>query len=219
LHIALLLLLLLGPQPLRRGGWLVACWLLTTAATEALLLTAGHGLLITMEKGSSHRTGLDLLAAGALLAIGLNTLIEGGREAGRGVRGGPGPTRLERFAGLPLPLLLGLSCLLQVASPEDLMLYAKAAGSLLSGGFARPQEALLTALFCLASSLLLLAPLLALAWGREQVLPLLRRCQVWIETHGELLVGGFGLLLAAWFAWQGIEGLQLAQGAALASRP
>jgi len=35
-----------------------------------LMLTVGHGLLLTMDRGSSHRTGLDLLAAGSLLGLG-----------------------------------------------------------------------------------------------------------------------------------------------------
>jgi hypothetical protein len=34
-----------------------------------LLLSVGHGLLLTMAKGSGHRTGLGPLAAGALLAL------------------------------------------------------------------------------------------------------------------------------------------------------
>lgn len=203
----MLLLLLLGPRPLQRGGWLVAGWLLTTLLTEGLLLTVGHGLLLTMEKGSAHRTGLDLLAAGALLGLGLKTLLErGGASEATGSRTG---NRLERFGALPMPLLLALSCALQVASPEDLMLYTKAAGALLGGGFGRLQETLVTALFSLATSLLLLLPLLALALGREQVLPLLRRGQQWILANGEGLVGGFSLLLAAYFGWQGIEGLRL----------
>ncbi|MFO7630710.1 MAG: GAP family protein [Prochlorococcaceae cyanobacterium] len=203
----MLLLLLLGPRPLQRGGWLVGGWLLTTLLTEGLLLTVGHGLLLTMEKGSAHRTGLDLLAAGALLGLGLKTLLErGGASEATGSRTG---NRLERFGALPMPLLLALSCVLQVASPEDLMLYTKAAAALLGGGFSRLQETLVTALFSLATSLLLLLPLLALALGREQVLPLLRRGQQWILANGEGLVGGFSLLLAAYFGWQGIEGLRL----------
>ena len=68
IHIGLLLLLLLGPNPLRRGGLFVLSWMLTITATVVLLLTVGHSLLLTMEQGSNHRTGLDLLAAGALLA-------------------------------------------------------------------------------------------------------------------------------------------------------
>ena len=75
LHIGLLLLLLLGARPLVRGGWFVVAWLTTTALVVTALLTVGHGLLLTMEKGSAHRTGLDLLAAGALLALGLRELL------------------------------------------------------------------------------------------------------------------------------------------------
>ena len=37
IHIGLLLLLLLGPKPLQRGGWFVAGWL-TTAALAVILL-------------------------------------------------------------------------------------------------------------------------------------------------------------------------------------
>ena len=76
LHIGLLLLLLLGPDPLRRGGWLVAAWLITSALVLVLLLGVGHGFLLTMERGSSHRTGLDLLGGGALVAVGLNELLK-----------------------------------------------------------------------------------------------------------------------------------------------
>ena len=75
LHIGLLLLLLLGPKPLQRGGWFVAAWLVTAALAVTLLLTVGHGLVLSMEKGTSHRTGLDLLAAGALLGLGLKELL------------------------------------------------------------------------------------------------------------------------------------------------
>ena len=69
IHIAVLLLLLLGPQPLRRGGWFVAGWVVTTMTTSALLVTVGHSLVLDMTQGSHHRTGLDLLAGGALIAI------------------------------------------------------------------------------------------------------------------------------------------------------
>ena len=122
-HIGLLLLLLLGPQPLRRGGLLVLGWMLTVALMVVLLLTVGHGLLLTMAKGSSHRTGLDLLAAGALLALGLKELLNGEEEGTP-----PGWTRqLDRFCAMPLPLLLGASCAIEVISPDDLFLFAKAA--------------------------------------------------------------------------------------------
>ena len=92
-HIALLLLLLLGEQPLRRGGWFVATWLTVSILMLVTLLALGHGLLLTMDKGTSHRTGLDLLAAGALLALGLRELLEKRAE------GAEPPRSLNRTRG------------------------------------------------------------------------------------------------------------------------
>jgi len=118
LHLALLLLLLLGPEPLRRGGWFVAGWLLVSLLELGLLLAVGHGLLLTMEKGTDHRTGLDLLAAGALVAVGLNELLSRGEADAV-----PGwATRLDGFCAMPLLPLLAVSALVQVISPDDIFL-------------------------------------------------------------------------------------------------
>ena len=205
-HIALLLLLLLGPQPLRRGGWFVATWLVASALMLVTLLWLGHGLLLTMEKGSSHRTGLDLLAAGALLALGLKELLDR-REDGAEP---PAWTRqLDRFCAMPLPLLLGASCAIEVISPDDLFLFAKAASALLSSGLTRMQEVLYTAGFSLAASLALLLPFGAVLVGRDRVVPLLEKGKQVLFARGDLLVGGLSLVLAGYLGWQGIEGLQL----------
>lgn len=210
LHIALLLLLLLGPQPLRRAGWFVAGWLLTTAAAVGLLLTVGHGLVLTMEKGSGHRTGLDLLAAGALLGLGLKELLSR-EEEGQA----PGWTnKLEQFCAMPLPLLLGVSAGLELASPDDVFLLAKTAGSLLQAGLGLGGELLATAVFTLVSGLLLLLPLLALvALGAERVQPLLRGGKEWLFARGDLLVGLVSIGLALYLGWQGVDGLRLGLGA------
>ena len=205
LHIGLLLLLLLGPHPLRRGGLLLLSWMLTVALMVVLLLTVGHGLLLSMAQGSSHRTGLDLLAAGALLALGIKELLNGGEEGTP-----PGWTRqLDRFCAMPLPLLLGISCGLELISPDDLFLFAKAASALLASGLSRLQEGLFTAVFTLAASLALLLPFLAVLVGREQVLPLLERSKQLLFAKGDLLVGGLSLVLAGYMGWQGVEGLRL----------
>jgi hypothetical protein len=206
IHIGLLLLLLLGPQPLRRGGLFVLCWLVTVTAMVVLLLTVGHGLVLTMEKGSSHRTGLDLLAAGALLALGLKELLERKEEG----QDPPGWTRqLDRFCAMPLPLLLGASATIEVVSPDDLFLFAKAASALLASGLTRLQEVLYTAGFSLACSLALLLPFGAVVIGREKVVPLLETGKQVLFARGDLLVGGLSLVLAGYLGWQGIEGLQL----------
>jgi len=206
IHIGLLLLLLLGPNPLRRGGLLVLSWMVTIAMMVLLLLTMGHGLVLSMEKGSSHRTGLDLLAAGALLALGLKELLdrkEDGQEP-------PAWTRqLDRFCAMPLPLLLGASCAIELISPDDLFLFAKTASTLLASGLSTLQEGFYTAVFTVAASLALLIPFLAVVVGRQQVVPLLERGKQLLFAKGDLLVGGLSLVLAGYLGWQGIEGLQL----------
>jgi hypothetical protein len=206
LHIALLLLLLLGPDPLRRGGWFVAAWMLTSALELALMLSLGHGLVLPMEKGSQHRTGLDLLAAGALLALGLRELLSAGEE-------GESPAwsrRLAGFGALPLLPLLGLSSLVQVVSPDDLFLYAKASGNLLAAGLDRSREWLVGGFFTLSTTLLLLVPLLALALlGRERVIPSLEGGKSWLLRNADPLVALVSLVLAVYLGWQGIEGLRL----------
>lgn len=203
-HIALLLLVLLGPQPLRRGSWFVAAWLTTSLLEVLLLLSLGHGLLLSMEKGSSHRTGLDLLAAGGLLALGLNELMRTKVEGEAPAWG----QRLDRCGTLPLPALLAVSIGLQLASPDDLFLYARAAGSLLAPGFARLEELALGLAFSLSTASLLVLPLIGLVLlGRERVMPRLEGGKRWLLTNGDPLVGCLSLLLAGYLGWQGIEGL------------
>lgn len=207
LHLALLLLLLLGADPLRRGGWFVAGWLLVSLLELSLLLALGHGLLLTMDKGTDHRTGLDLLAAGALVAVGLNELLR--RGEGEAVPGWA--TRLDRFCAMPLLPLLALSALIQVISPDDIFLYAKAGASLLAAGFDRPEEVAAVLLFCLATGLLLLLPLAGLLLvGQQRLQPWLERGKHWLYARADTLVGLVSLALAVYLGVQGIQGLRLA---------
>jgi Sap, sulfolipid-1-addressing protein len=207
LHIVLLLLLLLGPDPLRRGSLFVLGWIVTATAALVLLLTLGHGLLLTMDKGDSHRTGLDLLAAGALLALGLKELLASRQERGE-LPGWAG--RLDGFCAMALAPLLGISALLEVASPDDLFLFAKSAGSLLAAHLGRVQELLVALLFGITSAVLLLLPLLALVLlGQQRVLPVLQAGKQWLLGRGDLLVGLMGIALAVYLGSQGIAGLRL----------
>lgn len=207
IHIALLLLLLLGPTPLRRGGLLVLAWVATAALAITLLLSVGHGLLLTMDKGSSHRTGLDLLAAGALLGLGLKELLAS-RE-----QGGEPPawaSRLDQFCAMAMLPLVAASSVLEVASPDDLFLFAKTAGTLLEAHLGHVQEVLVTLLFSLVSATLLLLPLLALLLlGQERVLPWLQRGKQWLLQRGDVLVGLMGIAVALYLGWQGVDGLRL----------
>lgn len=207
LHIVLLLLLLLGPDPLRRGGLFVLGWVVSAAAALLLLLTMGHGLLLSMDQGSSHRTGLDLLAAGGLLALGLKELLASRQERGEM----PGwAARLDGFCAMALAPLLGLSALLEVASPDDLFLFAKSAGSLLAAHLGRVQELVVALLFAVCSAALLLLPLLALVLlGEQRVLPVLQGGKQWLLARGDLLVGLMGVALAVYIGSQGVAGLRL----------
>ncbi|WP_255448076.1 MULTISPECIES: GAP family protein [unclassified Synechococcus] len=206
IHIGLLFLLLLGANPLRRGGLFVLGWMVTIALMVGLLLTVGHGFLLSMEQGTSHRTGLDLLGAGALLALGLRELL----PSKQGLKEPPAWSKqLDRLSSLPLPLLIGASAGLEVISPDDVFLVAKAAAALLAAGLAWRQEWILAALFTVAASLLLLLPYLAVVLNRQGILPLLERGKALLLARSDLVVGGLSLALAGYLGWQGIEGLRL----------
>ena len=206
IHIVLMLLLLLGHSPLRRGGLFLGGWLLTSALAVIGLLTLGHGLLLDMTQGSDHRTGLDLIGGGALIALG-------GRELVRGVlENGAAPSwssAVDRFAAMPLPLLLLISSVTEVISPDDLLLFAKSAAVILAAQLPLREELACSAGFSAAASLLLLMPFLAVLIGRQRVLPLLQRGKSGLLRRGELVLGSLSFGLGAYLGWQGISGLMI----------
>ena len=206
IHIAVLLLLLLGPNPVARGGWFVAGWVITTLATVSLLLNVGHTLVLDMTQGSDHRTGLDLLAGSALIAIGVKELLRAFADGDNP----PSWTRsIDRFVAMPLPLLVGLGAITEVASPDDLFLFAKSAAVVLAAGLPTWQELVGLLAFTTGASLLLMLPLAAVLIGREKVLPLLEKGKQVLFARGELVVSGVSLALGGYLGWQGISGLML----------
>ena len=206
IHIVLMLLLLLGASPLRRGGLFLGGWLLTSALAVIGLLTLGHGLLLDMTQGSDHRTGLDLIGGGALIALG-------GRELIRGVlENGTAPAwsdAVDRFAAMPLPLLLLISSITEVISPDDLLLFAKSAAVILSAQLPLREEIICSAGFSASASALLLMPFLAVFVGRQRVLPLLQSGKAALLQRGELVVGSLSFGLGGYLSWQGISGLMI----------
>ena len=207
IHIGLLLLMLLGPNPIQRGSWFVISWIATIGGVVVVLLTVGHSLLLTMDQGSAHRTGLDLLAAGALLALGIRELLERREEGDEP----PGWTRqLNRFSALSLPLLIAAGVGIELASPDDLFLFAKSAGTILAAGLSTRAELAWAAGFTLVASLALLLPLLAVMVRRDRVIPLLEAGKQLLFARGDLLVGLLSLALAAYLGWEGIVGLRAA---------
>jgi len=207
IHIGLLLLMLLGPSPIQRGSWFVLSWMVTIGGVVVVLLTVGHSLLLTMDQGSAQRTGLDLLAAGALLALGIKELLERRQEGDEP----PGWTRqLNRFSAFPLPLLIAAGVGIELASPDDLFLFAKSAGAILAAGLSTRRELAWAAGFTLVASLALLLPLGAVVIRRDRVLPLLEGGKQLLFARGDLLVGLLSLALATFLGWEGIAGLRTA---------
>ena len=191
IHLVLLLLLLMGDAPKRRGGLFVLAWSLTSALVVIGLLTLGHGLLLDMSHGSKHRTGLDLIAGGALVALGGRELIRSWLNQD----GPPGWTQsVDRFAALPLPILLLISTATEIISPDDLLLFAKTAGVILAQGLSLEGEIASSLVFSLSASVLLLVPLVAVFLGRERVLPMLQQGKTTLLNRGELVLGSVSLL-------------------------
>ena len=184
----------------------VGGWLLTSALAVIGLLTLGHGLLLDMTHGSDHRTGLDLIGGGALIALG-------GRELIRGVLDdGAAPTwsgAVDRFAGMPLPLLLLISSVTEVISPDDLLLFAKSAAVILTAQLPLQEEIACSIGFSFAATALLLVPFLAVLIGRQGVLPLLQRGKTALLSRGELVVGSLSFGLGTYLGWQGVSGLMV----------
>ena len=206
IHIVLLFLLLLGTSPLRSGGFFLGGWRLTSALAVVGLLTLGHGLLLDMTQGSDHRTGLDLIGGGALIALGGRELIRGVLDDGTA----PAWSRaVDRFAAMPLPILLLVSCVTEIISPDDLLLFAKGAAVILAAQLPLREEIACSLGFSTASSVLLLIPFLAVLIGRERVLPLLRRGKTALLSRGELVVGSLSFGIGAYLGWQGISGLMM----------
>ena len=114
------------------------------------------------------------------------------------------------FAAFTLAVL-ALSAVIQVISPDDLFLYAKAGGSLLAAGLNRPQELIGTLLFGLATTILLLIPLAALLLlGQDKLQPWLLGGKQWLFSRADTLVAIVSLALAVYLGAQGVEGLRLA---------
>ena len=195
IHIVLLLLLLLGGSPLRHGGLFVGGWLLTSALAVIGLLMLGNGLLLDMTHGSDHRTGLELISGGALIALG-------GRELIRGVLDdGAAPTwsgAVDRFAGMPLPLLLLISTVTEVISPDDLLLFAKCAAIILTAQLLLKEEIACSIGFSIAATALLPVPFLGVLIGRQGGLPLLQRGKTALLRRGERVVGSLSFGIGAY---------------------
>jgi len=170
IHIGLLFLLLARCQPVRRGGLFVLGWMVTIALMVGLLLTVGHGFLLSMEQGTSHRTGLDLPRVPVpCWPSGCANCCRASRVS-RSRR--PGPNSSIRLSSLPFAAADRRQCGPRSDQPRRcLFWWPSAAAALLAAGLAWRQEWILAALFTVAASLLLLlGPYLAVVLNRQGIL-------------------------------------------------
>jgi hypothetical protein len=202
INIALVALLLLGAQPLRRCATFLAGWILANGGALGLVAVGGR-LSWAMHLGSRSQILIDLIGAGALLGLGLFQLTPavaiGEENWAMQLMG-----KLPGLGGLPL-LSLGAGCAL--VSPENLVFYVKEGGMLLTNHASLRGDLEVGAVFvAITSSLLLLPPLLWLVSG-ERLREPLTALNDWLVHRAEWLVGVFALALGFYLGWQGLEGL------------
>ena len=205
LDIALVLLLLLGSSPLLKSSLFSGAWFITNSIAIALLVTVGKGLTLSMEKGGIHQVGIDLFAAGALLALGMRELNPKPKDF-KDVQGS-WISKLEKVGQLPLTLLLLTAPLTLLLNPDNLFLLAKAAAVVQGGQQSQTIELGLIAYFSLISSTLLLVPIFLVLIGKQQVQPLLEQGKKMIEQRSSLILGVISMGLAAYLGWSGWTGL------------
>jgi hypothetical protein len=205
INIALVALLLLGSQPIRRCCTFLAGWILANSGALGLVVMVGGRLSWAMHLGSRGQILMDLIGAGALLGLGLFQLtpaVAMGEENWAMQLMG----RLPELDGLPLVALGAGSALV---SPENLVFYVKEGGMLLANHTSLRGDLEVGAVFvALTTSLLIVPPLLWLSSGESLRAPL-TRLNDWLVHRAEWLVGVFALLLGLYLGWQGIEGLHL----------
>ena len=169
-------------------------------------------LLLLLLGGSPLRCG-GLFVGGWLLTSALAVIGLGGRELIRGLLDdGAAPAwsgAVDRFAAMPLPLLLLISSVTEVISPDVLLLFAKSSAVILAAQLPLQEEIACSIGFSTAATTLLLVPFLAVLIGRERVLPLLQRGKTALLRRGELVVGSLSFGLGSYLGWQGISGLMI----------
>jgi hypothetical protein len=203
INIALVALLLLGRNPLRRCATYLGGWVLANGGALAAVVLIGSRFSTALHVGSRGQVLMDLIGAGALVGLGLFQLTPA-------VAMGEENWAMQLMAQLPeldwLPLLgLGAGCAL--VSPENLVFYVKEGSMLLTNHTGLQGDLTVGAVFVAVTTSLLLLPPLAWMLSRGQLREPLTRLNDWMVHRAEWLVGVFALLLGVYLGWQGIEGL------------
>jgi hypothetical protein len=203
LNIALVALLMLGRQPLRRCATYLGGWVLANGGALGAVVLIGSRFSWALHLGTRAQVQLDLLGAGALLGLGLFQLTPA-------VTLGEENWAMQLMAQLPelewLPLLgLGAGCAL--VSPENLVFYLKEGGMLLTNHTSLRGDLEVGAVFVAVTTSLLLLPPLAWWLSGGRVRQAFTALNDWLIHRAEWLVGVLALLLGLYLGWEGLEGL------------
>ena len=210
LHIAVVVLLLLGTFPLRRALAFVSGWASANGLAIVGLMVVGDNLALALNHGDRGQVMIDLIGAAVLMGLGVYQLTPAAAigEQGMAMR------LISQLPDFSTPMLVLIGAASALLTPENLVFYLKEAGLLLINQPGVSTDLELTGVFmAVASSLLLLPPLAWIATGGRIRVPL-SRLEGWMEHHGEWLVGVLALLISAYLIWEGLHGLWLMQGAA-----
>ena len=135
-------------------------------------------------------------------ALGGCELIRGGLDDGAAPAWSGA---VDPFAAMPLPLLLLISSVTEVISPDDLWLFTKSAAVILTAQLPLKEEIA----YSIAATALLLVTFQGVLIGRQGVLPLLQRGKTSLLRRGEMVVGSLSFGLGTYLGWQWISGLML----------
>jgi len=208
LHIGVVTLLLLGRSPLQRSLAYVVGWTLANVMAVTLLMLLGHSFAFSLEHGEREQVLIDLLGAGALLALGLYQLTPQATigEEGMALR------LMNRLPDVNTALLVLIGAGGALLTPENLVFYLKQAGLLMIAQPGMSVDLEITGLFALAASSLLLLPPLAWIASSGAIRPTIESLEEWLQHRAESLVGVLALVFAVWLLYEGLHGLSVMGG-------
>ena len=205
LHIGVVTLLLLGRSPLRRSFAYVLGWTLANVLAVGLLMVLGQFFSISLSQGEREQVLIDLLGAGALLALGLYQLTPQALMGEEGMA----LKLMNRLPEVDTFMLVAIGAAGALLTPENLVFYLKEAGLLLINHPGLSADLEVSGLFALAASSLLLLPPLAWIVSRGSIRESIARLEDWLQHKAEWLVGVLALVFAAYLLYEGIYGLEM----------
>lgn len=205
LHIGVVTLLLLGRNPLRRSLAYVVGWTLANVLAVTLLMLLGSHFQVSLEHGEREQVLIDLLGAGALLALGLYQLTPQALMGEEGMA----LKLMNRLPEVDTLMLIAIGAAGALLTPENLVFYLKEAGLLLINHPGLSADLEVSGLFALAASSLLLLPPLAWILSGGSIRATIAALEEWLQHKAEWLVGVLALLFSIYLFYEGLHGLEL----------